>query len=216
MPGASACLSVVVPYLRSALDHVAGVPGTPAERPLKRASLKLSGLAFSKNESGRIVAGDFSRPSIVVTLPCGVRMTMNPPPPMPQLNGSTTPSTPAAATAPSTALPPCARLSTAAFVARTSTLAAAPPVPRATGVLGRSCAPAPCAPASRAISAASSSATARGCRLIGPPEWSLRTALPPRRRCQPPFVLARDAQQRGLERLALVLAQARHERAVGG
>jgi hypothetical protein len=45
------------------------VPGTPTERPLKRASLKSSGVLFSQNESGRIAAGARSRPSIVVTFP---------------------------------------------------------------------------------------------------------------------------------------------------
>ncbi len=45
----------------------------------------------SMKVSGRMAAGAFSRPSIVVTLPCGVRMTMNPPPPMPAENGSVTP-----------------------------------------------------------------------------------------------------------------------------
>ena len=60
------------------------MPGIPADMPLKRASLKGSGAPFSQNESGCIVAGDSSRPSIVVTFPLAVRMTMNPPPPMPQ------------------------------------------------------------------------------------------------------------------------------------
>ncbi len=64
---------------------------------------------FSKNESGRIAAGDFSRESIVVTLPFGLRISMKPPPPIPAENGSVTPSTAAAATAASTALPPRAQ-----------------------------------------------------------------------------------------------------------
>ncbi len=59
---------------------------------------------------------------------------MKPPPPMPAENGSVTPSTPAAATAASTALPPDRSVSMAASVARTSTVAAAPPVPIAVGV----------------------------------------------------------------------------------
>ena len=54
---------------------------------------------------------------------------MKPPPPMPHENGSVTPSTPAAATAASTALPPAFSVSIAACVASVSTLAAAPPVP---------------------------------------------------------------------------------------
>ena len=94
-------------------------------------------MPFSKNESGCIVAGAFSRPSIVVTLPLAVRMTMKPPPPMPHENGSVTPSTPAAATAASTALPPSSSTSIAACVASVSTVAAAPPVPRAVGGLLR-------------------------------------------------------------------------------
>ena len=59
------------------------MPGTPADRPLQRAGSKVSAVPFSKNESGRIAAGDSSRESIVVTLPSGVRIVMKPPPPMP-------------------------------------------------------------------------------------------------------------------------------------
>jgi hypothetical protein len=85
--------------------------------------------AFSQNEVGVIAAGAVSRPSIVVTRPPAVRTTMKPPPPMPHENGSVTPRTPAAATAASTALPPCFSVSIAVCVAILSTLAAAPPVP---------------------------------------------------------------------------------------
>ena len=56
---------------------------------------------------------------------------------MPHENGSVTPSTPAAATAASTALPPAFSASMAARVPRASTVAAAPPVPVAVA-----CAPA--------------------------------------------------------------------------
>ena len=59
---------------------------------------------------------------------------MKPPPPMPQEYGSVTPSTLAAATAASMALPPERSTSMAAEVARTSTVAAAPPRPVAVGV----------------------------------------------------------------------------------
>src|SRR4051812_38198978 len=90
---------------------------------------------------GTIAAGAVSRESMVVILPVlASRMTMNPPPPMPQLNGSTTPSTPAAATAASKALPPAASTSIAAFVASGSTLAAAPLYPSAVGCLACPCA----------------------------------------------------------------------------
>jgi hypothetical protein len=95
--------------------------------------LKLSTLPFSKNESGRIAAGAFSRESIVVTRPLGRRMTMKPPPPMPHENGSVTPSTAAAAIAASTALPPRRRTRVAAFVATPSAVATAPPLPLAVG-----------------------------------------------------------------------------------
>ena len=60
---------------------------------------------------------------------------MKPPPPMPAENGSVTPSTPAAATAASTALPPLRSMSIAASVASTSTVAAAPLEPTAVGFL---------------------------------------------------------------------------------
>ena len=109
------------------------MPGTPADNPLQRASLKASGAPFSMNESGRMVAGDSSRESIVVTLPFAVRITMKPPPPMPHENGSVTPRTAAAATAASTALPPLRSVRIAARVPARSTLAAAPPLPTAVG-----------------------------------------------------------------------------------
>ena len=86
--------------------------------------------------------GAVSRPSIVVTFPSAVRMTMNPPPPIPHENGSVTPSTAAATTAASTAFAPSRSASTAASVASTSTVAAAPPLPTAVGALtsGAGCA----------------------------------------------------------------------------
>jgi hypothetical protein len=90
------------------------VPGTPADRPLQRASSNGSAAPSSKNDVGCIAAGDSSRESMVVILPSRVRMTMKPPPPMPHENGSVTPSTPAAATAASTALPPSRRVVIAA------------------------------------------------------------------------------------------------------
>src|SRR5215208_1119144 len=133
MPGPSARPSGQVPYLRSARSQPATVPGTPADRPLQRASLNGSAAPFSQNESGCIVAGDSSRESIVVTLPLAVRITMNPPPPMPHEYGSVTPSTPAAATAASIAFPPRRNVRIAAWVPSRSTVAAAPPLPTAVG-----------------------------------------------------------------------------------
>ena len=80
-----------------------------------------------------MAAGAVSRESIVVTSPSGVRMTMNPPPPIPQENGSVTPRTAAAVTAASTALPSSRSAPIAALVATPSTVVAAPPEPVATG-----------------------------------------------------------------------------------
>src|SRR5690606_41519498 len=60
---------------------------------------------------------------------------MNPPPPMPHEYGSVTPSTAAAATAASTALPPLRSTDRPARVASRSTVATAPPDPVATGFL---------------------------------------------------------------------------------
>ena len=105
------------------------MPGTPTDMPLNRALLKESGAPFSQNEVGVMAAGAVSRPSIVVTLPPAVRITMKPPPPTPHENGSVTPRTPAAATAASIAFPPFVSVSIAACVAIRSTLAAAPPWP---------------------------------------------------------------------------------------
>src|SRR5262245_53287932 len=129
MPGCSAFASEIVPYFLSASTHVATVPGTPTDMPLNRASLNSSGTPFWKNDVGVIAADARSRPSIVTTRPSAVRMTMKPPPPIPHENGSVTPSTPAAVTAASMALPPFFSVSIAACVASVSTDAAAPPVP---------------------------------------------------------------------------------------
>ena len=85
------------------------------------------------NESGSMAFGDSSRESMVVTSPWRVRITMKPPPPIPHEYGSTTPSTPAAATAASTALPPCSSVSMAARVPSASTVAAPPSLPTAVG-----------------------------------------------------------------------------------
>src|SRR5580765_6457801 len=129
MPACSASASEIVPYSASAFAHVATVPGTPTDMPLNRASLNGSGTPFSQNDVGVIAADARSRPSIVTNRPFAVRITMKPPPPTPHENGSVTPSTPAAVTAASMALPPFFSVSIAACVASVSTDAAAPPVP---------------------------------------------------------------------------------------
>ncbi len=129
------------------------------------------------NESGRMAAGAFSRPSIVVTWPFGVRITMKPPPPMPAENGSVTPSTAAAATVASTALPPRFSVSIAALVASASTVPAAPPLPTAIGSFMKlSLCPA-CA--AGAASAAAATATAITLRIITLPPSRSRGVRPP-------------------------------------
>ena len=82
---------------------------------------------------------------------------MKPPPPMPATYGSVTPSVAFAAIAASTALPPWRSTWIALCVASGSTVAAAPPVPVATGCFGGlACGPAAAkgaAPARRTASA---------------------------------------------------------------
>lgn len=58
-----------VPHLRSASDHVAGVPGTPTLSPLVTASLNGSGWPFSTKRFASADFGAVSRPSKVWTRP---------------------------------------------------------------------------------------------------------------------------------------------------
>jgi hypothetical protein len=134
-------------------------------------------------EPGHIARGPSSRESMVVTFPSGVRMTMNPPPPIPHENGSVTPSTAAAATAASTAFPPFRRTSMAARVPSRSTVAAAPPLPVAVG----------CFWTWAAAAWGISSAAARRASVASPVKWRIcggltRTTIRPcewRRRRMP-------------------------------
>ena len=81
---------------------------------------------------------------------------MKPPPPIPQLYGSTTPSTAAAAIAASKAFPPfVACTSIAACVASGSTLAAAPREPSAVGVFSWAAATGAASPVTAATAAGS-------------------------------------------------------------
>ena len=75
-------------------------------------------------------AGAVSRPSIVVTSPVAAsKYTKYPPPPMPELYGSVTPSAAAVAIAASTALPPSRSTSRPIALADASTDETAPPYP---------------------------------------------------------------------------------------
>jgi hypothetical protein len=71
--GSSVWNSDMVPYSSSASAQPRTVPGTPADSPLNRASLKGSGAPSTQNESGAIAAGAVSRWSMVVTFPSRAR-----------------------------------------------------------------------------------------------------------------------------------------------
>src|SRR5438876_9192532 len=201
MPGCNACARVIVPYLSSASAQVAGVPGTPTDMPLKRASLNGSGAPFSQKDVGVIAAVAFSRPSIVVTWPPAVRITMKPPPPRPHENGSVTPSTPAATTAASTALPPAFNSSIAACVASVSTDAAAPPVPTDVGGPDGATAAAATRPKTSAAAIVRTKTIKRSrCRLITPSSVE-QASVRPYRTCGR-LVLGEEARR--LEQVGLV------------
>src|SRR5215213_8596739 len=101
---------------------------------------------------------------------------MKPPPPIPHENGSMTPRTAAAVTAASTALPPPRNVSTAACVARVSTVAAAPPVPVA--VAG------PCGPTSAEAATCEATTTTPASSATAIERTSGRRMAPPRSRRQ--------------------------------
>ena len=80
------------------------------------------------NASLGMAAGAVSRPSIVVTSPVAAsKYTKYPPPPMPALYGSVTPSAAAVAIAASAALPPSRSTSRPMALASASTEETAPP-----------------------------------------------------------------------------------------
>ncbi len=91
-----------------ALSFTAGHAYIPARAPPPTSS----------NMSGRTAFGARVPPSIDVTRPSGRRITRPAMPPMPLVNGSTTPMTNAAVTAASTALPPSRIASMPASAAR--------------------------------------------------------------------------------------------------
>jgi hypothetical protein len=68
--GRSASRMEIVPHFRSAVCQVCGVPGTPTEMPLMRASWNCNGspVAGSTNAFSRMLAGAASRPSMVCTV----------------------------------------------------------------------------------------------------------------------------------------------------
>ena len=65
----SAVRRLIDPHWSSAVCHVAGVPGTPTDRPEVTASANGIGTPFSTKESLRIARGAVSRPSMVCTVP---------------------------------------------------------------------------------------------------------------------------------------------------
>ena len=85
----------------------------------------------SSNMSGVAVAGAFSRESINTTLPLSAkRISIRPPPPIPDAFGSTIPRANPTATAASTALPPACRISTPTWLASGCAEATIPFAPR--------------------------------------------------------------------------------------
>jgi hypothetical protein len=70
MAGRSASRREIVPHFCSAVCQVCGVPGTPTEMPLMRASWNCNGspVAGSTNASTFMLAGAASRPSMVCTV----------------------------------------------------------------------------------------------------------------------------------------------------
>ena len=96
-------------------------PGTPAER-MPRVDCCASTLPATTYMSSVAAAGAISRMSKVVVLP-SIATTMKPPPPSPELHGSTTDSANDTASAASTALPPAARMARPASVASGCALA---------------------------------------------------------------------------------------------
>ena len=110
------------PHLRS------GATGTPdASGPTLLNSDW--GLPSRKYMSRCAFAGAISRPSIANKVPSWRRMRIKHPPPIPELNPSTTPSVKAVATAASTALPPDLKTFSPASVASGWTEATMPRVP---------------------------------------------------------------------------------------
>src|SRR5690606_22952060 len=97
------------------------LPGIPTLRPEMTASMNGSGRPSSpRNHCGSAPAGAVSRPSIVSNSPASDPCTKNPPPPIPELCGSTTVRASIVAIAASVALPPCRRIAAPASAARGS------------------------------------------------------------------------------------------------
>ena len=115
--GASASPSVLRPYFCTAASNAATSPGTP----LASAPIWLSdspALPLRMNMSRVAPAGARSRPSIATISPFARRMSIKHPPPIPELQASTTPRVRPTATAASIALPPLFSASRPAWVAR--------------------------------------------------------------------------------------------------
>ena len=95
------------------------MPGTPIERPLFFASIKLNGVPSSRRNISTVApAGAVSRPSYtVIAFVSASKYNIKPPPPNPELCGSTKLSIASMATAASTAEPPASNTATPAFVA---------------------------------------------------------------------------------------------------
>src|SRR5699024_4748435 len=118
MAGANDVASGRLPYFFAMWASAAGSPGIPAASgPFSDAPGMM--LPAASWYMVRVAApGAISRPSTMTFLPVfALCNSQKPPPPRPELNGSTTPSAAETATAASKALPPVARISMPAAVA---------------------------------------------------------------------------------------------------
>lgn len=122
-----------LPCRRCARAASARLPGTPTLRPPGMARSCERAVPLTKNQSGPAARGAASRPSIVSTWPCASAVSRKPPPPIPELCGSTTPSASIVAMAASVADPPSRSIAAPASAARGSAAETAPPCCGATG-----------------------------------------------------------------------------------
>jgi hypothetical protein len=117
--GASVVFSGSFPYFSARCTKAAGRPGMPADHGPFWARSRLKSPFSSRYSSGVDAAGAVSRASMKTSLPVFASCSRKkPPPPRPELIGSTTDSVDDTATAASNALPPSRRICSPASVAR--------------------------------------------------------------------------------------------------
>ncbi len=105
------------PCSRARCSSAAGSPGMPAASALFKAFSRSRRPSAARNSSARAPAGEVSRASRNPLRPSAWRSRKKPPPPRPELEGSTTAKAALTATAASKALPPARSTSKPASVA---------------------------------------------------------------------------------------------------